>query len=97
MFTLLEMSYFILVWNPFRGIIVVSALYPMVSPGFHRVKNSRLVMVMENLAWLGPKEFVRSALKSNPVGSSLQRPLAVTLVGGSLSPTGTTTETLIPT
>lgn len=56
-------------------------------PGFQRVKNSKLVMVMENLAWLGPKEFVRSALKSwccqlrNPVGSSFQYLFTVTLVG----------------
>lgn len=28
------------------------------------MKNSRLVMVMENLAWLGPKEFVGSVLKA---------------------------------
>lgn len=44
-------------------------------PGFQRVKNSRLVMVMENLAWLGPKEFVGSvpqlAMLRNPVGSHL--------------------------
>lgn len=66
------------------------------------MKNSRLVMVMENLAWLGPKEFVRSALKSwccqwkNSVGASFQPPFTVILVGGSLSPSGTTIKTLIP-
>lgn len=41
------------------------------------MKNRKLVMVMENMAWLGPKEFVGSALKSwhcqlrNPVDSLL--------------------------